>query len=183
VEPGITVIDICDAPLGINRWYAQRQHARIATEACSIFDYRPAAAIDVVATDHFLCLFPAELTDRVVAAWHTMLVRGGKVITAQGLAAGARRDSAEKQLDRLARLTDDVIEALGTDRATLESYIREFPAGRNRHEFRDVAEVEQLFQRHGFSVELLGEVPEGFDLDDPGRSSKPRRMFFEATKA
>jgi len=81
----VTVIDSCDTPLELNRWYAGRRGAQIETQRASILDYAPPRAFDAICTHSFFGQFPRAGRPRLLAAWHRLLPAGGKVITAHPL--------------------------------------------------------------------------------------------------
>ena len=57
VEPQVTVLDFCEAPLFINRWYAERHTAKITTVACDTTGFSSESEFDVITTHHFLSQF------------------------------------------------------------------------------------------------------------------------------
>ena len=77
----ISVIDLCETPLLLCKWYAKYVGEEIAAEKQSILDVRGESPFDLITSDAFLTRFdPAERIE-VVAKWGSLLRDGGKVIT------------------------------------------------------------------------------------------------------
>lgn len=87
-SPRITVLDICETPLMLNRWYAERRGVRIETQRSDILDYEAAGAFDVVCTHAFLGNFDPPKRAALMRKWHSLLQPGGKVITVNRLRPG-----------------------------------------------------------------------------------------------
>ena len=83
--PDVTVTDVCETPLALNRWYAERAGCAIETVRGDILDLAPGAPYDVVCTDYFLGWIAPEHRAALVAKWRALLRPGGTVITANGL--------------------------------------------------------------------------------------------------
>jgi len=77
----ITVVDRCETPLMLNRWYAARAGASIATARADILELREAQAYDAICTHSFLVLFSPEQRRALLARWRGLLRPGGKVVT------------------------------------------------------------------------------------------------------
>jgi SAM-dependent methyltransferase len=87
-SPRITVLDICETPLMLNRWYAGRRGVAIETQRSDILDYEAAGAFDVVCTHAFLGNFDPPKRAALMRKWHSLLQPGGKVITVNRLRPG-----------------------------------------------------------------------------------------------
>jgi SAM-dependent methyltransferase len=87
-SPRITVLDICETPLMLNRWYAGRRGVAIETQRSDILDYEAAGAFDVVCTHAFLGHFDPPKRAALMRKWHSLLQPGGKVITVNRLRPG-----------------------------------------------------------------------------------------------
>lgn len=78
----ITVVDRCPTPLEACKQYAAGVGAPIRVAKFDLLTAKPKpASYDVITTDAFLTRFTARQTADVIAAWHTMLDRRGRVIT------------------------------------------------------------------------------------------------------
>jgi hypothetical protein len=99
VQPRVTVTDICETPLAICRWYADRHDVAIQTQSCDILNERVDDEFDLIVTHAFLGWFCDADRRRIVAQWHAMLRSGGFVLTSQRIfsesPAGPWRSSPE----------------------------------------------------------------------------------------
>ena len=87
--PEVTVLDACDTPLELNRWYAARAGVTIATVRGDALTYTPAAPFDVICSHAFLGQFPSATRALIVRRWHDQLAPGGSAVLAQRLRAAA----------------------------------------------------------------------------------------------
>lgn len=88
----ITVVDICETPLYLCRWYGERQAAPIATERADILDYTPPEPVDVITAHSILPRIAVDRRADLLAAWRRALRPGGKVVTSTRLNPGWSRD-------------------------------------------------------------------------------------------
>jgi SAM-dependent methyltransferase len=157
-EPDITVLDICDTPLMLNRWYANRRGTRLATQCANILDYEDAEPYDAICTHAFLGNFDAAQRAALAAKWHALLRPGGRVITVNRLRPGGDTQWIAFSVDQVWAYRARVEEAAkaralqvpGLGR-TAETY-----AGRQAiYPLGSAAELRALFERAGFGIELL----------------------------
>ncbi len=85
IEPDITVVDLCETPLALNSWYAERMKCGIRTHCGDILDYTTESAYDVICTDSFVGRFPHDGWPALFAKWHNLLRPGGRLITVHRL--------------------------------------------------------------------------------------------------
>jgi hypothetical protein len=97
-SPTVTVVDICETPLHLNRWYAERSNVKrsnikINTVRSDMLEFNASPSFDMVCTDSFLGRFPQALWPQVAARWHALLRPGGRLLTASQLrpASGPER--------------------------------------------------------------------------------------------
>jgi len=99
VEPGITVLDLCETPLYLNRWYAARVSCPITTLACDIHAFAPDAPFDAICADSFLGRFAPARRAALIAKWRDLLLPGGRVIAVNRIrAANGTHDAGTGQL-------------------------------------------------------------------------------------
>lgn len=162
IEPAITVIDVCETPLYLNRWYARRTACEIKTLRCSVLEMPDSAVFDAVCTHSFLGQFSREQRPILVAAWRRLLRPGAPVITALPLRPwGADEqnrftpDQAEAFRSVVRSRCVTLLESLETDQAGImqkaESYLR----ARYGYPVRSGEEIRDLFERAGFTVKHL----------------------------
>jgi hypothetical protein len=92
--PEVTVLDACETPLELNRWYAGRAGTTITTVRGDALTHVPDAPFDVICSHSFLGQFDSATRALIVDRWRDQLAPGGSAITAQRLRATT---SDEKQ--------------------------------------------------------------------------------------
>lgn len=155
-----TVVDFCETPLYMCRWYADWVGATIETAASDILDYEVSEPFDVICTHAFLGYFDPDGRRRLVAQWRKLLRPGGQIVTIQRIRpdagdapvrfspeqASAFRnnalDQAEKQQDHL-----DVAPELIADMAQV------FTARFSSYPIRSQQELADLFTAGGFRLD------------------------------
>lgn len=81
ITANITVVDICDTPLKLNQWYADKTSIQIQTARADILDYAPDKPFDVICSHSFLGQFDAARRARIVGHWRQLLTHTGAVLT------------------------------------------------------------------------------------------------------
>jgi SAM-dependent methyltransferase len=79
--PEVTVVDLCETPLFLCKWYAKLVNKHIQTAASDILNFKDSKPFDLIVTDAFLTRFSDKDRLRVVDCWYNLLRSGGKVIT------------------------------------------------------------------------------------------------------
>jgi SAM-dependent methyltransferase len=159
VEPEVLVTDICETPLAVNRWYAERAGLRISTERTDILELRRSDAFDAICTHSFFGRFSPERRPALIETWRRLLRPGGAVITvnrirsdAHGRAAFAA-GHAEKFRELVARGVREAVPPLDVAPEALaaeaEAYARQ-PGG---HAVNSREELEALFTGGGLRIE------------------------------
>jgi hypothetical protein len=173
VQATVTVIDLCSTPLFACNWYAKfvgtqvKVHARDITDVGR--DVSLAGAFDLVVTDAFLTRFTHGERAIVLAAWHHLLVSGGRIITTVRAHSEADRGQSSE-------------EAIGAfrDRAAArwrrwESFIPITAA--------QIADRSENYARRmvsnviGGQSEVLDELSVSFDVERVELASVPGELF------
>jgi SAM-dependent methyltransferase len=81
IEPEVTVVDVCETPLALNRWFAERESIEIHTHCSDILSYTSDVPFDMISTHGFFCYFSPAQRPALLANWHALLRPGGGVIT------------------------------------------------------------------------------------------------------
>ena len=89
VEPEVTVVDMCETPLALNRWYAERAGVTIRTCRANLLEFRADAPFDLVCTHSFLGRLTQEVRAGALDKWHEVLRPGGHVVTVARVRYGA----------------------------------------------------------------------------------------------
>lgn len=172
----VTVLDLCETPLALNRWYAARLGVEIETVRSDILDYRPAAAFDVLCTHSFLPMFPAEQRPEVLAQWSRLLRPGGLAITVDRIRGAAAAASVGFSAEQAQSFSTAVLETAKTLSLPLEASqlareADEYAARRRVHPVRTVEEVRELFANAGFGPLRLHSAP--VTIRAPSQASGP----------
>ena len=157
-KPRITVLDLCETPLMLNRWYAHRMAAGIHTQSSDILDFDAPQAFDVICTHAFLGNFDAARRAALAAKWHALLAPGGRVVTVNRLRPGLVPRwisfSPEQvgaycaRVEAAARSRELRVPDLGRAAEIYATKQTIFPIG-------SADEVKALFEAAGFNVEHL----------------------------
>jgi SAM-dependent methyltransferase len=158
----LAVLDRCETPLALSRWYAERHGATVTTHCVDVLEHEAAEPIDVVFTNSFLGSFDPASRPRLVTAWRRMLRPGGALLftnrlrpragvealgfdaeQARGFVKAARREAVR----RLADLGLEPDEAARRAQAYAERY--------RSHPVRSVEEIAGLLEAGGFTVDRL----------------------------
>lgn len=162
IEPDITVLDLCETPLMLNRWYAERMSCRIDTARIDVMEFTPSTAFDAICTDAFLGRFPRERRPGLAAKLRELLRPGGKVITMNRLRPGSAGEricfSAEQARSlRTAALSAavEMRELLKVDPEELARRAETYANHHVTHAVSSAEEVRELFEHAGFEVDQL----------------------------
>lgn len=157
-QPDITVLDICETPLLLNRWYAERNGTEVVTQRSNILEFEAPQPFDVICTHAFLGNFDAPQRAALAAKWHALLRPGGKVVTANRLRPGQEAQwiafSVEQVWAYRARVEDAAkaralqVPRLGRAAEIYAGRQTIFPVG-------STAELRTLFEGAGFDIEQL----------------------------
>ncbi len=77
----IDVVDLCETPLLLCRWYAKYVGADVQTHQRDILTYAGPEPYRLIVTDAFLTRFESDGRRKVLNAWQRQLAPGGRVIT------------------------------------------------------------------------------------------------------
>lgn len=162
VTPDITVLDICETPLHLNRWYAERVALPIHTVQSDFLDYAGPAGFDVVCTDSLLGRFTHQQWPRVAARWQALLRPGGRLLTASRLRpadAPARIVFSEDQVtafrDTVRLKMQQPGAACGIDPEQIALAAEQYGRQQCNHPLRSEGELRTLLEQAGLTVEGL----------------------------
>lgn len=166
-DPEVTVIDRCETPLFLNRWFAGRQGLSLATSVGDALHHAAAAPYDLLCTHSFLGNFsPAQRTE-LLANWTRLLRPGGRLVTVQRIRPGATGRTAFSAA-QAARFREKVREGcrawppdLGISPAELLARAELYCAGYASYPVSSRVELLDLFASHGFRVASVSEEAGG----------------------
>lgn len=193
LEPAVTVVDTCDTPLFLNRWYAEREAASVECSRCDILEYAAGAPFDAICTHSFLVQFSPEQRIRLLTKWRQLLRPGGAVITVTRVraTAGTERVGFSPEQARSFRATvlgkaESMRALLQVDPAEMAREAEIYMNGQRPWPVRSREEIQQLFEGCGFSVDELSDAPHpaatGQQPDGPAVPGSGERVQIIATR-
>jgi SAM-dependent methyltransferase len=190
----VTVVDRCETPLFLCRWYGEHQGAPVSTVASNILDFDSARTFDVICTHSFLGYFDATERRRLMAKWHSLLRPGGKVVTIHrirpesgGKLIGFTPAQAAAFRGRVARQAEKVKDSLDISPEELVEGARIYTERFKIHPVRSHQELVELFEGGGFSLEhfhsasverRMGRQPSGPSA--PGKAAYARIILLRS---
>lgn len=166
--PQVTVVDRCETPLYLCRWYAEQMSTEIETCVSDIFDFAPAQPFDLICCHSFLPMVPQSLRMDLMKAWYRALRPGGKVVTNVSIIPtapdGANMFSPEQVAafrDRAYQeaLKQDGVLGISPDQIAEEARI--YAERTKVYSFRTQEEIVDMFEAGGFEFER-------FDITETG---------------
>lgn len=156
--PEVVALDLCETPLMLSRWFAERAGVAIDTRASDILAFTDARAYDAVCTHAFLSYFDRAQRVALVAKWRALLRPGGKVITVNRLRPGCEPQWIAFSTDQVWAFRNRVEEAAKARGLAVPRLGRaaEVYAGRQAiFPLASADELRALFEEGGFDVESL----------------------------
>lgn len=167
-EPEVVVVDLCQTPLALCAWYAERAGSKVETRRSDILDFVPDAPFDLVCTHSFLTRFPPEGRHRLIAHWRACLRPGGAVVTVQRVRPSRPEplvrhspDEAQEFAERALSLARARASELDVAPETIAAAALEYALRRARQPVRSSEALRALFADGGFELAR-------FDADDEG---------------
>ena len=161
-EPSITMLDVCETPLALGRWYAERASCRIETSCGDVLDYARPGGFDAVCSDSFLGRFPFSARAGLLRKWRDLLRPGGAAITVVRLRPGASGERVGFNVEQARSLAGTTLHEADAMRASLSVAPEEiatraegFASRHFTYSTGSAGEVRELFERSGFAVDAL----------------------------
>jgi SAM-dependent methyltransferase len=162
VEPEITVLDLCETPIALCRWYAERVGCRIQTWCGDVLAYGESTRFDAICTHSFLSYFSPERRQDLLARWRELLHPGGQAITVNALRAGPASELVGLGPAQALALRENVQRWAEANPSRLQvaplELVQDAEIYAARLAFWRVQsgeEVRRLFERSGFRVDEL----------------------------
>jgi SAM-dependent methyltransferase len=154
-----TVVDICETPLYLCNWYAERQGKRIETVASDVLAYESDDKFDIVCAHSFLGYFDTVRRSALLSKWHQLLRPRGRVIVVQRIRPNATegiiRFTEEEVLafkNKVAIEAEALREKLSLKPETLEAAAAIYAERFFTYPISSRGELLRLFQNSGFEV-------------------------------
>jgi SAM-dependent methyltransferase len=193
VEPDVTVVDACETPLVLNRWYAEREAAKVACSRADILEYASATPFDAVCTHSFLVQFSPDERICLLKRWRQILRPGGMAITVTRVrpTAGTERarfspEQAQSFRATVLRQAEAMRASLQVDPVELAREAELYISGQRPWPVRSGDEVRHLFEASGFRVDELSDTPPAAptaqQLQGPAVAGSGNRLQIIATR-
>jgi SAM-dependent methyltransferase len=157
----ITAIDLCDTPLALCRWYAERRHATVRTDVADITHYVAAEPFDLICTHSLLGRFTPSERRKVIAACCRLLRRGGRFVTVNRVAPLPADETVTFGADQILDFENQVVAAarahadLALDLEELASDAREYARLYRNHPIHSRDEFTYLITNGGLRIETV----------------------------
>lgn len=161
-EPLITVVDVCETPLELSRWYAGREGCEIQTCRSDILQFETAERFDMVCTHSFLGQFDGPARARLAAKWFGLLRPGGRVATVNRIRPGMTGPwvgfDARQAEAFLAEVDACIARATlpaDVDASVLRDMARDYAAKFGAWPVASESQIRELFEGAGLRMEEL----------------------------
>jgi hypothetical protein len=168
VASQVTVVDVCDTPLALNRWYAEQIGYPIQTCRRDIFEYAADQPFDLICTNAFFGRFPLERHLPLVEKWRELLGRGGAVITVNRILPSASVEAGVFSPEQagafraaVSRAAEFLPRQAAIDPRELDRLAELYTAHQLAYPVRTREEFQALFEQAGFALEHIswGQIP------------------------
>lgn len=158
IEPEVTLVDICETPLWINRWYAERVGLKINTVQSDILQYQPEQPFDLICTHSFLQQFSPDSRLQLVKNWYNWLRPQGRCVFVQTLRTMTTQQHREHAEHSATALREQVLQCsapsnLAVPQEVLAEYAYQYRLHRHSHLLSSEAEVRELLTRSGLDMQ------------------------------
>ena len=151
----ITVLDLCQTPLWLNKWYGAKKGTQVHIVCSDILEYLPSQKFDYVVTDAFLTRFEDKEKEAVLRKWGDILTDQGKIVTT------ARIDNAPSPVkasqsqafifsEKAVEFAKRWQEFVSLSPEEVRSMARIYAENMISYPFKNLEEIERLFIRCGF---------------------------------
>lgn len=180
-QPGarVTVVDRCETPLALNRWYAERLGAPILTHRIALSELTDEGSFDVVCSHSLLSEIEPAGRVAVLARWAGSLRRGGRALLVNRLRPGSTAAAVGFSASQAAPFREKVkaaVLSLDADWQQIAPDVERYLAARSAYPLCSVAEATHLFESAGLSVVEATEVRPGSE-SEAGPTSSPGACF------
>jgi SAM-dependent methyltransferase len=162
IKPKVTVVDVCETPLALNRWFAERESVEIHTHCSNLLSYTSHVPFDLICTHSFLGYFSLAQRPVLLANWHTLLRPGGAVVTVAPIRPAAACEPMGFTPAQAEAFCSAVLKRATELRSVLDIEPEEALRGaqrtvsqRRRYSVTSIDEIRSLFEQAGFTVQRL----------------------------
>jgi hypothetical protein len=97
----VTVLDLCETPLFLCKWFAKLFQHPIDTYAADLLKYTPKTNVDLITTDAFLTRFSPSERIKIVKKWYDLLESKGKIVTTVRIETGMKESYVGSTLSQI----------------------------------------------------------------------------------
>jgi len=169
------VVDSCETPLHLNRWYADRVSQDLDAHHGDILEHSSDSGYDAVCAHSFLGHIPPERREALVEKWRRLLVPGGVAIVVNrirpefsGPVAAFSETQSRSFREAVAAAAASLGRRVQIDPQELVRAAEAFALRRRPWPARTTAEIVALLERGGFAIEGVSEAA----VPIPGRGAE-----------
>lgn len=164
IRPDVTLVDRCETPLRLSRWFAEQFGYPVNTVRCDLTAFRSQLPFDIVCAHSLLSCVPREGHREITETWRRQLRPGGMLLMANNFYPGSQEtknsfspEQVDAYAERIAALVDgcpypDALPPLDE----LVALAKAFASNMEGSIFRSQDELSELLESSGFEVtELL----------------------------
>jgi SAM-dependent methyltransferase len=159
----LTVVDRCETPLFLTRWYAERRGGRVATTRRDLLEYVGPASVDVIVANSFLGYFDPDGRARLYAAWARLLRPGGILVCSNRLRLAAEPGlvgftptQADAFVAAARAEAERWVSVFGFDLEEVTAWARAYAERFRSHPVRSADELATDLQAAGFDLGPFG---------------------------
>ena len=162
IRPFVTVLDLCETPLFLCKWYGKSMGVRVKTISVDILTFNPDTPFDIITTDAFLTRFPPDERKQVINKWYELLQSNGHIVTTVRIEPGlskAHIHTTPEQADTFRRRAlQEARRWQGFIRCPAEqvaNLAKRYAERMISYSFSSEEEVRSLFINAGFTIKSL----------------------------
>lgn len=159
-EPAVTLVDRCETPLKLARWYGEQRRLKVETQQADLLDYRSEHRFDTICVHSLLGLVQAEDRTLLTRRWHDLLTPGGKVLCINAISPAHHpaqvRYSAERRAEhrrRVEKAAQGCRDSLDVTPEVLGEMAFAYSGAVLTNVIRSRAEITALFEDAGLIIE------------------------------
>jgi SAM-dependent methyltransferase len=161
-QPSVVVLDACETPLYLNRWYADRVGCDVSTHRADILEFQEPEAFDAVCAHSFFGRFLPHQRTSLVGAWRRVLKPGGVAIAVNRVRSGQGADRVGFSPEQARAFRDNVVNKalamprrLDVDPPELGRQAEAYAARHRVYPVHSEDEIRAFFEGAGMSIERL----------------------------
>jgi hypothetical protein len=184
IEPEITVVDRCETPLYLNRWYAEQKSTSIKTHAVNFLHYNRLEPFDLICTHSFMGYFSPDTRMALFANWQKRLRSGGKLVTVNRIRpyAKGRQGFSSSQAEDFHKKVQEAGRVYHMEE--IEQWASVYTSQYQTHPVTSQDEILKLLQANGFTLDSshVEDTTRG-NPSGPSVSRQAMRISFVATRS